>query len=71
MKDKPYLKAPADDLNPQAAANIAWENHKKRNASIMVELFDVRWHLKFFCSPKLFLAKQDYDINFIIDVKVL
>jgi len=42
VKSKPYLKAPADDLDPQTAAKIAWENHKKRNESIMVELFDVR-----------------------------
>ncbi|KAJ7393971.1 Ubiquitin carboxyl-terminal hydrolase 8 [Desmophyllum pertusum] len=40
VKTKPYLKAPADDLDPQTSATIAWENHKKRNASIMVELFD-------------------------------
>lgn len=40
IKEKPYLRAPPDDLDPVAAANIAWENHKRRNASIMVELFD-------------------------------
>ena len=43
MKQKPYLKAPPDDLDPETAAKIAWENHKKRNESIMVELFDVRY----------------------------
>lgn len=41
VKQKPYLKAPSDDLDPEMAAKIAWENHKMRNASIMVELFDV------------------------------
>lgn len=41
VKQKPYLKAPSDDLDPETAAKIAWENHKMRNASIMVELFDV------------------------------
>ncbi|XP_015774970.1 PREDICTED: ubiquitin carboxyl-terminal hydrolase 8-like isoform X1 [Acropora digitifera] len=40
VKQKPYLKAPSDDLDPETAAKIAWENHKMRNASIMVELFD-------------------------------
>lgn len=40
VKVKPYLKAPGDDLDPQTAADMAWENHKKRNESIMVELFD-------------------------------
>jgi len=42
VKQKPYLKAPDDDLDPETAARIAWENHKKRNRSIMVEMFDVR-----------------------------
>lgn len=46
MEQKPYLKAPDDELDPATAARIAWENHKKRNESIMVELFDVRKCLK-------------------------
>lgn len=40
VKQKPYLRAPPDDLDPESAAKIAWENHKRRNESIMVELFD-------------------------------
>ena len=42
VKQKPYLKAPDDDLDPGTASKIAWEIHKKRNESVMVELFDVR-----------------------------
>lgn len=44
MKQKPNLKAPPDGLDPESAAKIAWENHghKKRNESIMVELFGAR-----------------------------
>ena len=29
MRQKPYFKAPPDDLDPESAAKIAWENHKK------------------------------------------
>ena len=42
VKQKPYLKAPDDDLDPGTAANIVWEIHRKGNGSVMVELFDVR-----------------------------
>lgn len=38
---KPYIEAPGDDIEPSQAAEISWANHKKRNKSIMLELFDV------------------------------
>lgn len=41
MNRKPYLKAPDYSLPARVAAKLAWENHKKRNDSFLVELFDV------------------------------
>ena len=38
---KPIVKPPADDLGANEAAEVAWNNHKMRNQSLMVELFDV------------------------------
>ena len=61
VKQKPYLKAPDDDLDPGTAAKIAWEIHKKRNESVMVELFDVR------LSVLIFLLIKSGSIKTIID----
>ena len=35
------VKPPADNLSAHEAAEVAWNNHKLRNQSLMVELFDV------------------------------
>lgn len=61
VKQKPYLKAPDDDLDPGTAAKIAWEIHKKRNESVMVELFDVRLPVL------IFLLLKSGSIKTIID----
>lgn len=40
---KAYIEEKSNDGLPDSvAANISWENHKKRNQSIIVELFQVR-----------------------------
>ncbi|EDO29817.1 predicted protein, partial [Nematostella vectensis] len=40
IRHKPYLKAPDDNIDPAEAANITWDNHRKRNESLMLNLFD-------------------------------
>ena len=61
VKQKPYLKAPDDDLDPGTAAKIAWEIHKKRNESVMVELFDVRLPVLIFLLIKMGSIKTIID----------
>ncbi|KAK3710667.1 hypothetical protein QZH41_011010, partial [Actinostola sp. cb2023] len=38
--NKPFLKTPGDDIEPSRAAEMSWANHKMRNQSFLVELFD-------------------------------
>lgn len=42
VKNKFYFRVFVDDLDFQIVVIMVWENYKKRNELIMVELFDVR-----------------------------
>ena len=57
VEQKPYLKAPDDDLDPGTAAKIACEIRKKRNESVIVELFDVKIPVLIFLLIKSGLLK--------------
>ena len=61
VNQKRYLKAPDDDLDPGTAAKFAWEIHKKRNESVMVELFDVRLPVLIFLLVKMGSIKSIID----------
>ena len=43
VRDKPYIEEEDNsDMTDEQAARISWENHLRRNQSIIVDLFQVR-----------------------------